>query len=314
QLPSPVRPPLLVDTAASSFVLALLGLDGVGRVTAHRLLERFPTLDALRACPREQVLLRLKGLPHAERTVTLLFDEAAFAPHLDRARAAVEEMAARRIAVVVPGHAHWPAALDALAPADRPAALYAFGDTAVLAARPVALFGRAPLPADAYEAAQGLAERLLAERLPLACGAAPGFDVALHKRYAAAGLPCVMVARAGLARVDPPARPGVAAAVKAGGVLVSPFPPTHGPFDHDDRERALVQAALAGPAAFFAPAAGSPEAKALAWALEAGRPVFGVEGDPAADAGLLHLSTRVHRLARPVDLDWVVAAARAERG
>ncbi|MDX1420923.1 MAG: DNA-processing protein DprA [Rubricoccaceae bacterium] len=295
----------------ASFALALLDLDGVGRVTAHRILGRFPTLDALRDCPREQLLLRLKGLPHAERTVGILHDDAAFGPHLDRASAAVAEMAARRIAVVVPGHPHWPAALDALPPGDRPVALYAFGDAARLAARPVALFGRAPLPADAFEASQGLAERLLAEGLPLACGADPGFDVALHKRSVAAGAGCVMVARTGLARIDGPARPSVAAAVKAGGVLVSPFPPTHGPFDHDDRERALVQAALAGPAAFFAPTEGSPEAKALGWALEAGRPVFGVEGDPAADAPLLHFSERVHRLARPVDLDWVVAAARA---
>src|SRR5690606_21791079 len=164
---------------------------------------------------------------------------------------------------------------------------------------------------DAFEAAQGLAGRLLAERLPLACGAAPGFDVGLHKRCAAARHPCVMVARAGLARIDEPARPSVAAAVKAGGVLVSPFPPTHGPFDHDDRERALVQAALAGPVAFFAPAEGTPEAKALAWALEAGRPVFGVTGEGGAEPMAL-FSERVHRLARPVDLDWVVAAARSE--
>ena len=65
----------LVD---APYVLALLSLDGVGRVTAHRLIEHFPTYDALRATPREQVLLRLKGLPHAERTVGLLFDETAF--------------------------------------------------------------------------------------------------------------------------------------------------------------------------------------------------------------------------------------------
>ena len=297
----------------AAFALALLSLDGVGRVTAHRLLERFPTYDALRACPREQVLLRLKGLPHAERTVGLLYHEAFRAP-IDRAQEEVAALAARRIAVLTPGHSHWPRGLDALDRADRPVVVYAFGDTAVLAARPTALFGRAPLPADAFEAAQGLAERLITKRLPLACGAGPGFDVVMHKRCAAGGHPTVMVARAGLARIDGPARPSVAAAVKAGGVLVAPFPPTHGPFDHDDAERALVQAALAGPAAFFAPAEGTAEAKALAWALDAGRPVFGVEGDPAADAALLHFSERVHRLARPVDLDWVVAAARSGSG
>ena len=296
-----------------AFALALLSLDGVGRVTAHRLLERFPTPDTLRACPREQVLVRLKGLPHAERTVGLLLDDDTFDPLLGRAREEVTALAARRIALLAPGHVHWPPGLDALDPRDRPVVLYAFGQTAVLAARPVALFGRAPLSADAFEAAQGLAERLIAERVPLACGAAPGFDVVMHKRCAAAGHPCVMVARAGLARIDASARPSAAAAVKAGGVLVAPFSPLHGPFDHDDAERALVQAALAGPTAFFAPPEGTPEAKALAWALDAGRPVFAAEGD-GADAALLHLSDRVHRLARPLDLDWVVAAARGEKG
>jgi hypothetical protein len=48
---------------------------------------------------------------------------------------------------------------------------------------------------------------------------------------------------------------------------------THGPFPHDDRERALVQAALARALLVAAPAEGSPESRAAAWATDAGRPV-----------------------------------------
>lgn len=288
-----------------AFTLALLRLNGVGRVTAHRLLDRFPTYEALRACPREQVLLRLKGVPRAEQTVSTLFDAKRMEALLAGAAETVSALASRRIEVIAPSHPHWPMGLAALPYADRPLVLYAFGNTAILAEPPVALFGRAPLPGAAFETAQVLAERLLSEALPLACGAAPGFDVVLHKRCAAAGHPCVMVAATGLAKLPPPARPSVSAAVKAGGVLVSSFAPTHGPFDHDDTERALVQAALSGPSAFFAPHADSPEARALSWALSEDRPVFGLDGETGEP-----LPERVHRLARPVDHDWVVAAAR----
>ena len=51
------------------FALALLRLDGVGRVTAHRILEHFGSAETLRETPREQVRLRLRGVPRADETV-----------------------------------------------------------------------------------------------------------------------------------------------------------------------------------------------------------------------------------------------------
>ncbi|NNF58050.1 MAG: transporter [Rhodothermaceae bacterium] len=298
----------------AAFALALLRLDGVGRVTAHRLLDHFPEAETLRACPREQVLLRIKGAPRADKIVARLFDEATLDAHLVATREEIATLAERRIAVLTPGHPHWPDGLAALPRSERPVVLYAFGSAEVLATEPVALFGQTPLPTTPFETAQTLARRLIAEGIPLACGARSGFDVVLHKLATAAAHPCVLVARTGLAQIDAPARPSVAAVVKAGGVLVSPFRVRHGPFDHDDTERALVQAALAGPCAFFAPRTETPEARALAWALEQDRPVFGLAdeeiGDkPEADTALT-LPDRVHRLNRPVDLDWVVAASR----
>ena len=50
------------DRPSPAFALALLSLDGVGRVTAHRLIERFASAEAVRGAPREQVLLRLRGV------------------------------------------------------------------------------------------------------------------------------------------------------------------------------------------------------------------------------------------------------------
>jgi predicted Rossmann fold nucleotide-binding protein DprA/Smf involved in DNA uptake len=292
-----------------AFALALLRLDGVGRVTAHRLLERFPSYEALRMHPREQVLVRLKGLPRAEQIVAMLFDERAMQAALRQAQDERDQLSERQIDVLAPGHPNWPSGLDRLAPSDRPVALFAFGTAALLTTQPTAFFARPPLPAAPFETAQTLARRLIAEGLPFTCGARPGFDVVLHKLAAGAAHPSVLVARAGLAQIDAPARPSVAASVRAGGVLVSPFPIRHGPFEHDDNERALVQVALAGPSTFFAPGEDTPEARALSWALDHEQAVFGLADDTGA-ASDDALPSRVHRLARPVDLDWVIATAR----
>ena len=299
------KPPVEV-----AFALALLDQEGVGRVTAHRLLERFPTHQTLLAYPHEQVLLRLKGAPHAERIVRRLFDREAFGEALQKTGNELKSLAERHIRVIAKGHPHWPAGVTDLERPNRPVVLYAFGSTEALTRTSVAFHARPPVQGETFEAAQILARKLIGEGIPVACGAQTGFDVVMHKLCSAAGAPCVMVAWSGLARVDNQMRPSVAAAVKAGGVLISPFPTTHGPFDHDDAERVLLQTAIAGPNVFFAPREHTPEADALEWALGANRPVFGVAGEDAED--VLHLPERVHALARPVDHDWVVAAAQPD--
>ena len=297
------RPPIEV-----AFALALLDQEGVGRVTAHRLLERFPTHESLLAYPREQVLIRLKGAPNAERTVARLFDLGVFRDALQKAEDEVKSLAEKHVRVIAVRHPHWPAGVGDLERPNRPVVLYAFGSTEALVGTSVALHARPPVPGDAFETAQDLARKLIDEGIPVACGAQSGFDVVMHKLCSSANAQCVMVARSGLARVDNQARPSIAAAVKAGGVLISSFPTTHGPFDHDDAERVLLQTALAGPSVFVAPREHTPEARALDWALGADRPVFGVAGDDSEDA--LPLPERVHALERPVDHDWVIAAAR----
>ena len=295
-------------SVAVAFAQALLNQEGVGRVTAHRLLERFPTHETLLDYPREQVLLRLKGAPNAERTVGRLFDREAFGEALKKADYELKSLAEKHIRVIAEGHPHWPAGVAELDRPDRPVVLYAFGSTETLTRTSVAFHARPPVQGDTFETAQILARKLIGESIPVVCGTQTGFDVVMHKLCSTAGVPCVMVARSGLARVDNQMRPSVAAAVKAGGVLLSPFPSTHGPFDHDDAERVLLQTAIAGPNVFFAPREHTPEAHALEWALNTNRPVFGVIGDESED--LLSLPERVHTLARPVDHDWVVAAAR----
>jgi DNA processing protein len=273
----------------AQFALALLSLDGVGRVTAHRVLERFPTLGALRRTPREQVLLRLKGAPHAERTVETLFSDGAFGPALDRAGAVLAALARKNVHVLAPGSAGWPARLGDLERADRPAALYAYGDAGALARPLLAALASAPIDGGHFEALQDVARRAFGRGAGLVTGAASGVDVALLKLATDAGAPSVAVVGTGLARLAPSLRPAAVALVRAGGALVSPFPMTHGPFEHDDRERALVQAALASAVLVVAPAEGSAEARAASWAAGTERPLalVGAAGGAAWAGGAL---------------------------
>lgn len=286
----------------AAFVLALGGLPGVGRVTTHRLLQHFGSYADLVRYPREQVLTRLKGVPKADQLVATLFDRDAMRERLDTAAAEAAALGQKRIQLLTPLDDRWPRGLDALPANQRPVAVYAYGNVDVLRKPLVALFGRPPLSDASFERAQAVLQYLLDHKVIPVAGAASGFDVVMHKRASGAQHPSVAVAACGLGRVDRPVRPTLTAAVRAAGLLVSPFPMTHGPFDHDDKERALVMAALAAASVFTEPAEGSPERAALRWAHDAKRPVFGI---PAPDATL---PEGVHPLHEPTDVDWIGAA------
>lgn len=293
----------MLPDATAAFALALLRLDGVGRVTAGRLVDRFGTLDAVRSTPREQVLVRLKGLPRAEALVARLH-EAEMDDRLAEAETALGRMAERRIAVLTTHHPDWPSNLNDLDESERPVVLYAFGEAAVLRRPLVAFLAPAAMHPEGFETAQALVRRLPERGLVPACGVQHGFDTVVGKLAMSASSPAVLVASAGLARIPPTMRAIAAAVVKAGGVLVSPFPVDHGPFPHDDAERARVLAAMSRAVAGFSMTEDSPELRACRWALDHDRPTFGV-ARPDGPA----LPERVHPLDRPADLDWVLAAA-----
>ena len=289
----------------AAFALALLRVEGIGRVTAQRLLAHFPTYDALRATPREQILLRLKGTSNVADLVSRLLDTEEMEEHLGQAEETLATLAQRRVEVLTDQDPRWPAGLDALDRSERPVVLYAYGNADLLTRSAVALFARPPLPGPAFEVAQDLVRRLIAHDIVVIAGAEHGFDVVVHKLCASAGHPSVLVANVGMAKVAKPMRPTVSATVQAGGLLLSPFSLDHGPFPHDDADRALVMAAIANASAFFAPPPDSHEDRAMRWAIGAGKPTFGVASDEP-------LPERVHALTRPLDLDWVVAAATPE--
>lgn len=289
--------------------MALLDLQGVGWVTAHKITERFPTYESLLACPHEQILIRIKGTANAESLVKKLRDKESFGSAVDRTKSLIKGMKDKNMAVLASGHPNWPTHLDKLDRPIRPVVLHTFGDTAALKRSGAAMFGLDELDADAFESAQLLADRLIEADIPLVSAARTGFDTILHKRTTAANRPCIMVARCGLAKIDKQARASVASAVQSGGVLVSPFAMTHGPFDHDDTERAILQSALAGPSVFFGATPHTPEFHAMQWAVEQNKPVFAhISVKEYTELPLQH----IHVIERSVDYDWVIAAAKGE--
>ena len=202
------------------FALALLSVDGLGQTTAHRILERFSSWDALRATPREQVRLRLKGTPRLDHLLDVVLGDGFDAEHLTPARADVETLRQRGIHTVSNGDATWPDGLNDLERSDRPVVLYAFGQLEALARPALACLGRPPLAPVAFEAAQALARHALTSGAGLVVGAQSGFDVALQKLSLGVNRGAVAVLNCGLAKLEKSLRPAATALTRGGGLTL----------------------------------------------------------------------------------------------
>lgn len=260
---------------SATLALALREIDGVGRVTTRKLLRSFPSYASLKECPFEQLLNRMKGVSHAQRIAKDLLSEEQMEPRLTRARESIEALTEKGVHVLTARHDAWPAGVNDLPRKYQPDVLYAYGPLDAFSKKRVALLGSDALDAEPFEAAQSLVKALADYDAVPVSGAKHGFDVVISKRASAFRMQgSVMVSHAGLSRVPTSFRPVASKSVRMGGVLLSPFKMDHGPFDHDDVERALLQAAVADCSVFFAAESGSPEAHALQWAASAGRSVF----------------------------------------
>ena len=93
------------DTAC--FALALDAMDGVGRVTAGRLLAHFATYADLLRYPHEQVLTRIKGAPRSTALVSTLFDQNAMATRLEDAEQALAHLHTLRVKLVTQRDPAW---------------------------------------------------------------------------------------------------------------------------------------------------------------------------------------------------------------
>lgn len=283
--------------AASVLALALLRLDGVGRVAAGRLVERFGSAERLLQTPREQVLVRLPGVPRAAQLVERLLDPS-FAEDLAAAAAELDRLASRQVAVLTVHHPDWPSGLRDLERAQRPVVLYAYGATRALQRLMVAFLAHPPLEAPAFEGAQAVIRALLRTDVCPVVGLQHGFDVVACKLAAGEGRPAVGVAASGLGRIPPSVRPAAAAMVRAGGLMLSSFPLEHGPFDHDDVERARLCAALADAVVMVGAPEGAAVWRAASWA-QGQRPLYStLEAPPKGMQSLSEGATLLQRLGR----------------
>lgn len=294
------------DTA--TYILGLLGIPGVGRVAASRLVEHFSGPESLLECPREQLLLRLKGIARAADIAGEI--EATLPERMAEARRRLGDLDAHEVQVITPLDEAWPPGIEDLDRADRPVILYAHGALETIARRKVAIFATPPLSEEAFTKSQAALRHVLrVDGVPVT-GARSSFDTAVHSVCSSAdhNVPSILVLGCGLGKLDVSFRSLASAVVRSRGVLLSPFDMEHGPFDHDDLERASIQAAISDVSLFIEPPSGSPEWGTLEWAVSAQRSVFLI-GDAEAPQA-------VHRITGDTDLDWLevaVALAGGER-
>jgi predicted Rossmann fold nucleotide-binding protein DprA/Smf involved in DNA uptake len=287
-------------------VLALESLEGVGRVSARRLIEQFESVDDMKRLPREQVLNKMKGIPGAAKLVSKLLDDAQMEALNSDVSRKLDVWSERHVQVLTfEDSASWPVSLERLPNPHRPNALFAYGQLSQLAEPRAALIGPPQLTEASFERAQKLVDLLLKGGAALAQGLSTGFDVVSIKLGLESGIPILAVPPCGLGRIERPMRPYAGQVVKSGGLMVSSLPMDHGPFDHDRKEGSLIQASLARAVVFIDPQPEGFEWAALDWAIAAGMPVFLI--------GEADVPDRVHRIREAIDMEWVLAAVRHVR-
>ncbi len=290
-------------TASALLALALARLLPNDWTATGWIVRHLGSFEALQAASPEAVRPHLAHHSEGVRLLAQLSDPTFLQKMQEQAKAELAMLVTKRIRVLTPHDAAWPTGLEALPESQRPFLLFAYGNLELLVQPTVALLARPPISDAAYDRAQDLTLHLIESGCVPVTGALSGFDVALQKlcHNAPRPHPAIMVAHTGLAQLLPPMRPVATATLRAGGLLLSPFLMELQPSDRRDRQRALVQAALASAVVFIEPRDESPEYVALDWAVQAHRPVFGIS---------TRTMPEVHPIRESIDFEWVAEAAR----
>ncbi|WP_017365595.1 DNA-processing protein DprA [Methylococcus capsulatus] len=255
--------------------LALVRLPGVGPRRAVSLLERFGSVCAVFAQPRDSYGgLRLSG-------------EA-----LDRLmRPRWEEVEADLAWLSQPGHGcltlhdrEYPALLREIA--DPPVLLFTRGDATVLRRKQIAIVGSRNPTAMGERTARRFAAALSRAGLVVTSGLAAGIDAAGHEGALEAGSATVAVFGCGPDRVYPSRHQRLAdAIVGSGGVLVSEAPPGTPPSREGFPRRNRIISGLSLGVLVVEAALQSGSLITARQAMEQGREVFAIPGsifDPLA--------------------------------
>ena len=210
----------MTQGTAASYVLALLGIPGVGRRTAHKLLLKFPTLAHLAAAPPDD---RQEALRQAPRRISgdLMDLVQAQLPAAERTVADHRDAGLAVLALPDPEFPPQLARID-----DPPLVLFVEGDQAALVRVPcVAVIGtRKPTPVGT-EVADRIARWLVRTGYTVVSGLAKGIDGTAHRAALAERGCTVAVLAEGLDHIYPPAHRSLAKTIaRSGGALVSEYP------------------------------------------------------------------------------------------
>lgn len=279
------------------FALTLDRIEGIGRVTAGKLLTHFPSHTDLLRYPREQVLARIKGAPNAASLVNNLFNQSLMEQALQEAEARWEALQRREISIITRYHDAWPKRFIQLAWGSRPFLLYLFGAPGLLSQKIASVLGLSASSDTALESTQEVFLHLRQNDLVPAVEASPAAQSFQESQGS-----MILVADRGMSKLAQETRSQVRSVIDNDGLLCSTFELSHGPFLHDRYERAMVQAALGKVCVVIDPQPDTPEWRAMCWSLKAGCPVF------CTKTSREDVPDAVHRLHSEVDYEWLVAA------
>lgn len=247
--------------------LALLRTPGLGPARGRALLERWGDPRAILNAGR--AAWRAAGVP--EETCHALAEPDWRAVDTD-----LQWLAAARRALIPFGDPRYPARLAEIPGA--PLALFALGDTELLALPQLAIVGARAASRQGEENAQAFAAELARRGLTITSGLAQGIDAAAHRGALQAEGCTVAVCGNGLDRVYPARNRELAHAIAERGLLVSEFPTGTPPLAENFPRRNRLISGLALGVLVVEAARESGSLITARLAAEQGREVFAIPG------------------------------------
>lgn len=210
--------------------LALSLADGIGLVTAKRLLEKLGSAEAVATAGRSELL----GLGLAANSITALQQ-----PDADRLRGAMEWLDYDNHHLLHCLDERYPALLKASG--EGPLILFVAGDPELLAMPQIAIVGSRHATPGGLETSRNFAAHFAAAGLVITSGMAAGIDTAAHEGALDNNYPTVAVLGTGPDIVYPRRNTGLAKRIARQGALVSEFlPGTPASKDHFPRRNRII--------------------------------------------------------------------------
>nr|WP_221439720.1 DNA-processing protein DprA [Roseateles oligotrophus] len=195
--------------------LRLLETPGIGWESAHRLLQALGSPQAVFELPGTA----LQTLLSARQRQALSQEPAHLQDLLARTWRWLQDDEARSLLIL--GDADYPATL--LATADPPLLLYLEGRRELLVGPALAVVGSRKPSAQGQDNAQAFAQALSEQGLTIVSGLALGVDGAAHRGGLAGRGSTIAVLGTGLDQIYPKCHQGLAAEIKAQGLLISEY-------------------------------------------------------------------------------------------